>query len=302
MNDWLGASPHVTTPNAQTLLQDFLDMGYVYDEPVGSPGIHMQSEVFRMAKGMNTPVLLNGQGADEILGGYDTFLAAELAELVLTFHPMKALKEMGQIRKLRGKSWAWGIAATGDLIAPASISNFVRSAAGRNSTSPSWLISSQLANEKPRIRSVSELQTLLMSGAGLRHLLRYEDRSSMRWSIESRLPFLDYRVVEFAMSLPGSYLCSSGITKRIARDSFRTEMPEAITQRIDKKGFSTPSSKWLTEMSPPIYKEEISRMMSRNDHPINALVMALFDQSPSQKENPQLWRVLSFASWFNRFM
>jgi hypothetical protein len=79
-------------------------------------------------------------------------------------------------------------------------------------------------------------------------------------------------------------------------------MPEAITQRIDKKGFSTPSSKWLTEMSPPIYKEEISRMMSRNDHPINALVMALFDQSPSQKENPQLWRVLSFASWFNRFM
>ena len=302
MNDWLATKSHITTPNAQTLSQDFLDMAYIYDEPVGSPGIHMQSEVFRMAKGMSTPVLLNGQGADEILGGYDTFLAAELAELVLSFHPVKAFKEMGQIRKLRGKSWAWGIAATGDLIAPSFISNFVRNAAGRNSTSPSWLTSSGLTYEKPRIHSVTDLQQILMSGAGLRHLLRYEDRSSMRWSIESRLPFLDYRVVEFAMSLPGSYLCSSGLTKRIARDSFRTAMPEAITQRIDKKGFSTPSSQWLTEMAPPLYKEEISRMMARNDHPINSQVMNLFNQSTSNKENPQLWRALSFASWFNRFM
>ena len=77
-------------------------------------------------------------------------------------------------------------------------------------------------------------------------LLQFEDRNSMAFSIESRVPFLDHRIVEFAFTLPDDAKIHEGRTKRILRDSMNGVLPDAITNRTDKKGFVTPGEiKWL---------------------------------------------------------
>lgn len=76
-------------------------------------------------------------------------------------------------------------------------------------------------------------------------LLRYEDRNSMAWSIESRVPFLDYRLVEFALSLPVEHKLRGGRTKAVLRAGLRGIVPDRVLERRDKMGFVTPQSRWM---------------------------------------------------------
>ena len=81
---------------------------------------------------------------------------------------------------------------------------------------------------------------------GLPNLLRYEDRDSMRWSIESRVPFLNVELVEYLYSLPDEYLLSKeGVSKHVFREAMRGIVPNAILDRKDKIGFATPERDWL---------------------------------------------------------
>jgi asparagine synthase (glutamine-hydrolysing) len=82
-------------------------------------------------------------------------------------------------------------------------------------------------------------------------LLRYEDRNSMAWSIESRVPFLTPALTEFLFSLPEEYLLSpQGVTKHVFREAMRGIVPDEILDRRDKIGFATPEKQWLKELGP----------------------------------------------------
>jgi asparagine synthase (glutamine-hydrolysing) len=82
-------------------------------------------------------------------------------------------------------------------------------------------------------------------------LLRYEDRNSMAWSIESRVPFLTPALAEHFLSLPEEYLISAdGVTKHVFREAMRGIVPDAILDRRDKIGFATPEKRWLRELGP----------------------------------------------------
>ena len=79
-------------------------------------------------------------------------------------------------------------------------------------------------------------------------LLRYEDKNSMAFSVEARLPFLDHRLVEFIFSIPYDYLIKNGWTKFVLRESMKDRIPEDIRMRKGKLAFSVPQKKWLSEM------------------------------------------------------
>ena len=78
----------------------------------------------------------------------------------------------------------------------------------------------------------------------LQALLRHEDRNSMAFSVESRVPFLDYRLVDFIFSLPSRLKIRNGYTKRVLRDGMAGVIPERIRWRTSKLGFATPERSW----------------------------------------------------------
>jgi asparagine synthase (glutamine-hydrolysing) len=98
------------------------------------------------------------------------------------------------------------------------------------------------------------LQTIEITELQLPHLLRYEDRNSMRHSIETRLPFLDYRLVEFCIAIPLKFKVFDGWTKYILRKSLADILPKEIVWRKNKFGFEAPTS-WVSEYSNEMLKE-----------------------------------------------
>jgi asparagine synthase (glutamine-hydrolysing) len=80
-------------------------------------------------------------------------------------------------------------------------------------------------------------------------LLRYEDKNSMAFSVEARLPFLDHRLVEYIFSIPFDYLIKNGWTKNVLRESVKNKIPEGIRMRKGKLAFSVPQKKWLAQMN-----------------------------------------------------
>jgi asparagine synthase (glutamine-hydrolysing) len=103
---------------------------------------------------------------------------------------------------------------------------------------------------------------------GIPHLLRYEDRNSMRWSIESRVPFLHVDLVEYLYSLPEEFLLNDDATsKYVFREAMRGIVPDPILDRMDKIGFATPEKDWLTSMDVWVNKQiESSRKMPVFNH------------------------------------
>jgi asparagine synthase (glutamine-hydrolysing) len=93
-------------------------------------------------------------------------------------------------------------------------------------------------------------------------LLRYEERNSMAFSIEARVPFMDYKLVEFLHSIPSDYLIRNGFTKAILRDSLLDTLPEEIRLRKSKLGFETPESKWLQGPLKKYFKEYFFKMQN----------------------------------------
>jgi asparagine synthase (glutamine-hydrolysing) len=135
-------------------------------------------------------------------------------------------------------------------------------------------------------------------------LLRYEDRNSMAFSIETRLPFLDYRVVEFALSLPDDQRLEGDITKVILRRALADRVPASILARQDKMGFETPTDPWLRGR----YSAEVRRRLL-TDGPLHAWVKpdVMRDQlerylSGQRDIGLQVWRWLSLEAWARRYL
>jgi asparagine synthase (glutamine-hydrolysing) len=133
-------------------------------------------------------------------------------------------------------------------------------------------------------------------------LLRYADRSSMAHSREVRLPYLDRRVAEFALSLPPSFLCRDGVTKRILRDAVRGLVPDPVLARRDKVAFDPPEARWL---STPAWRERIAAVLL--DPATRAL--GIYDTPAIEadlrvgawRDHPGVWRALCAEIWRRSF-
>jgi asparagine synthase (glutamine-hydrolysing) len=208
------------------------------ETPVGGSSLFAQWSVMEMAKKNNIKVLLDGQGADEIIAGYPRFVRTYLNELLEKFQfkeiiqNYSSLKEKGfNIRKILNVR-----------IPLAFYINHNKKLFNSN-------IRSKLENKhKDIIYSYNNLTEHLVDEINkicLPTLLQYEDRNSMAHSVESRVPFLDYRLVEFSLSIPTVYKIKGSLTKYILRESMKEYLPTKIYNRKDKIGFSTPLEKRL---------------------------------------------------------
>jgi asparagine synthase (glutamine-hydrolysing) len=264
-----------------------------------------------LAHGAGLKVLLDGQGGDETLAGYFRYLPMRLRDLLsdlrlrefarlfgpttvrlgltttlaLTLEPWLPVGMVGALRRRFGQGK--------DRVLSPALARLAHSPLDRPPGPPRGFPSALT-----RQLAFDTLQRLLPS------LLRYEDRNSMAFSIETRLPFLDYRLVEFVFSLPDDARLDGATTKAILRRGLIDRIPRVVLERRDKMGFETPADAWLRRH----HAGELRRRLLE-DGPLHEWV----SPGPLRAEleeflagrraiGLQVWRWLSLESWARRFL
>ena len=155
----------------------------------------------------------------------------------------------------------------------------------------------QKADEQPGRRVVAALRNALTK-KGLPSLLRHADRNSMRFSVESRVPFLTQDLADFLLSLPEEYLISDGgETKHIFRAAMRGIVPDAVLDRRDKIGFATPEKDWLIPIETTMrgwLKEDIGLPFLNQPKILREFDAVMEGRSPFTS---QIWRWVNFYRW-----
>jgi asparagine synthase (glutamine-hydrolysing) len=214
------------------------------DGPGYSPAVFPLWRIMARARTRGIPVLLEGQGADELLGGYTQYAALALWDSISRGRLATFARDYGSYAKTFSTRMLtlWLIREKASFAVNAyrrrvgSMGTMDPDFSRRNRGSGPWQPSPNTVNGRLAVDLTQEI---------LPGLLHYGDAVSMAHSIESRLPFLDYRLVEFASALPGDFKVGRGETKRILRDYLRGAGLQAIADRPDKQGYPTPANKWL---------------------------------------------------------
>ena len=143
-----------------------------------------------------------------------------------------------------------------------------------------------------------------LKATNLPYLLHWEDRTSMAFSVEARVPFLDYRVVEFLTSLPADQKIRKGVTKYILRKAIKGIVPEEIRCRMDKKGFSTPEEVWMKEDLHSLIKEILSSDRFRKRPYWDAEQVSQSYEAYVEgraTSSPEIWRIVCTELWLRTF-
>ena len=299
---------HYTYPEMQGVFENLSDITWHQDEPFGSTNIFAQWEVFALAREQETTVMLDGQGADEQLAGYHAFFGARLYDLLKRGRLVGFIREASQIHHDHGHSWFWILAQTSSNLLPSAMKNFLRKLVGRSHAEPDWLnfkdFNAECSNPHDSgARGVENLSYAQMTSTNLQMLLHWEDRDSMAHSIESRVPFLDYRLVEFVMNCSSEFKIKGSQTKRILREGMQSVIPAKIKNRMDKIGFATPEEVWIRQEAPEIFREKVEQAIEKSKGVINEDFLNLFDDIVAGRKpfNFVIWRIISFSEWMQVF-
>lgn len=210
-------------PDPETFLDELEKMIWHHEYPPGSASVFAQWSVMKLPRTKGVKVLLDGQGADEFLAGYD-----ELKYYALWEHYSKGnwkffFEERNHFKKHYGIDKSIGYTF---LLDP-----FLK----------------LIGKKRSVYKYGHSLKQILKfyTENRLSELLRYADRNSMANSIEVRLPFLDHHLVEFVFTLPIHHIYSKGKTKYILRESMADLLPDSVYNRTDKIGFAPPQNKWM---------------------------------------------------------
>jgi asparagine synthase (glutamine-hydrolysing) len=285
---------HPVLPRVEELLDDLSELVCDQEEPFVGTSIYAGWRVMRAARAAGVIVLLDGQGSDELFGGYagtrgpalrSAGARAALTALVqdpsiaedLAIGYMSGRTPRGLVRRHRLRR-----------ASPYVTHALALRAAGEPSPAPWSEVLSPLRRETfgQAFRDV------------LPNLCRYADRSSMAHSLEVRMPFLDRRVAEFAFSLPASEVYNNGVTKCALRRALRGLVPDRVLDRREKIGYETPEQSWFNAPTARARFAEIvldpaARASGRYD--VATLERDL--AAGSWRDAAALWRAVNVELW-----
>ncbi len=300
---------HFIQPTPHEFALDLQELVRCQEFPFGGPSIYAQHRVFRLAKENGIKVMLDGQGSDEIFGGYYNLIGAKVTALLSSKSPLKALKVLRGTPKNMRLNFPRMLALSFGRMLPESLRPPFRAMVGE-SLFPHWLNQDWFLGhgacgaERPcgsGINALKEEMAIAVTRGSLPELLRYEDRNSMWFSIESRVPFCNPRLAELAFSLPPDYLISpNGITKAVLKDAMRGLVPNQIIDR-EKVGFGTPEREWLAGMLPFIQTtiEEGEAMNLPYLRNIREEVLGTINSNGRWPSHA--WRILNIILWTKQF-
>jgi len=247
-----------------------------------------------------------------LLAGYIGYPGQRLLSLLERRQFVQALKFARQWERWPGRNYVQSWMYLGHILIPNMINKLARKSMGRD-FSPSWLKTDLLKeagvclsetrmrrHAEGKGRRVIEQLGYSLQKRGLPSLLRHADRNSMRFSVESRVPFLTIPFANKLLSLPEEYLVSnSGETKSVFRAAMRGIVPDDVLDRKDKIGFATPEKKWLYEIIPLVTewlkKSDEIPFINRNAL-LNEFEMVVAGRSAFSW---QVWRWVNFVRWYS---
>jgi asparagine synthase (glutamine-hydrolysing) len=315
-----GAQEHLVYPKAETLWGELAQFAWHQDEPVNSTSQYAQWCVMRLAKQNGVTVLLDGQGGDEILAGYTAYIPLYVAQVRQYAGLGAAAKAAWQTARIGGGPTVdhlinhakhrlpWRAQRLIDVLRPPRLSP------GHGGTGlQEWQLAPALMDHCHERRwTAPQLDSAGLAGhlhrdltaTNLPKLLRYEDRSSMAFSLETRLPFLDYRLVQMVFGLPLNYRFHDGWSKYILRRAMSDRLPSEIVWRKTKLGYPTPEVNWLRAGS-----ATVRQVLRENaDNPLLAQYVrpeALREMAALPDDAlavaPGLWRIVNLAVWLGLF-
>jgi asparagine synthase (glutamine-hydrolysing) len=311
VNQHVGANAHKVSVSSSDLASDLEDLIATQGEPFGGTSIYAQYRVFRLAKECGMTVTLDGQGADELLGGYNAYPGQRIRSLLEQRRYADAWGFLHAWSRWPGRSRLQGLKRVAGVYSEGGLHQQLRRLNGMSSE-PEWIRPGPLREsgvqmvfpELPKVhdvpgRRMMESMASSLSQRGLLALLRHGDRNSMRFSIESRVPFLTSQLADFALALPEEYLVSlQGESKHLLRAAMRGIVPDAVLDRRDKIGFATPEKQWLLGMSGTVrqWLSEDLRLPFLDQRK----VVEHFDQIVAGRRpfTWQVWRWINFCQWY----
>jgi asparagine synthase (glutamine-hydrolysing) len=259
------AENYQVTPSAETLLNNLETISYHQEEPFQSASIIAQYSVFELAKQQQVTVLLDGQGADETLAGYNKYFHWYWQQLSVADKPqlqreIKATQQAGI-----PVDWGWQnkLAASFPVLTGHFLKS-IRATRQRNQPDLTKSFITEYGISNYDLPVSNELNNVLYYNTlinGLEELLRYADRNSMAHGREVRLPFLNHELVQFIFSLPAGYKIRDGWTKWILRKSMENRLPAEITWRRNKVGFEPPQQQWMENKDVQEHIREAKRVL-----------------------------------------
>jgi len=298
----IGAISHFVTPTPEDFVAQFDRFTWIHDEPVGSFAQYAAYCVSQITREVGVPVTLNGQGGDELLGGYWQSYAMYLRHLFrsghwgqLTTHVLGSLSPWGnpslpkQLPWLARRYWAKRRALRH------SKSDANESSSSSRAERPDKL--SHLLSMNEQERRVYEIREMYLP-----RLLKWDDRNFMAFSVEGRYPFLDHEVIELSLSFTVEALCAKGWTKEPLRRGMLQRVPREILRRREKFGFEAPIDRWLSGPLLP----QLTSCLAASDSPLwefaerdrlEALIPALGDRTNRDEAAHALFRAFATDRW-----
>ena len=308
INEFRGSSMemHFTSPDEHSLMQDLDIYIEALCEPVPGTSEYAEFKVMELAKKHST-VILNGQGADEVLGGYEYFYGAFLKELLLKGRFRKFLTEIFEQRKFGNfrKSIKYLIF----FLLPSKAKILM--------LKDRRLLLDKTFLKKYRSDSLKTLRNLYgfssLKDYFIRHFehkfehhLMWADKSGMHFSIEARFPFLDHQLIEKTLATQTDLIIKNGWTKYILREAFEGVMPDKIRLRKSKIGFATPEHQWLrTEKMKNLINGIFDSSSFNNRHYFNPVeVRKLWNAHlyGRVKEANTIWKFVHLELWLRKYI
>ncbi len=284
-----GVTNFKVTPKREEMWPDLEKVIYHQDEPMISSGPYAQWKVMELAAKNGMKVLLDGQGADEMLAGYLPYYFVYFRELI---KGMKVMEAMGEVIKSRDAVW------------PLLIEKILNLLKIKKSLRVAELFTASVSAAPVINNDLNRRLDEDIFANSLPALLRYEDRNSMAFSLEARVPFLDYRLVEFVANLPANLKIRSGWNKWIMREGLKDILPEKIRRRRWKVGFTTPEISWLRESKKEILEIFNSETFLKRPYFNSAKIREKFLEFTDGKNDESLvfWRIINLELWLRIFI
>lgn len=228
--NFVGANWFTVSPTADEFFRDIESLNYFQDLPVWSTSTYSQHRVMKLASENNIKVVLDGQGADELFGGYSHHYMVLWKEKFSFKNINESKQTISTPYKLFGKALlkdAFELSVNYSEYFDTDKKQFGKSKNEKLASS----LNQQLQNDYH---------------GRLKSYLKCEDRCSMAFGIESRVPFADdIELVNYIFSIKGNEKIKKGISKYLLREAAKNYIPNSIYSRRDKVGFETPVYNWF---------------------------------------------------------
>ncbi|MBN2239587.1 MAG: asparagine synthase (glutamine-hydrolyzing) [Dehalococcoidales bacterium] len=294
-----------TQIHAEEFLEDIMDFITNQEEPVTGVSPYAGYRVMKLAHTSGAKVLLDGQGGDEIFAGYTYYFGYYFKELFTQKKWIKLLIEI--LSYLKNAKSVYSIGLFGFIMMPKSIRFFLWTRFVNRWVNHKLLREIGRYYEDPRwdVSNLKSCLSLTLFETAIPHLLMWEDKNAMRWSIESRVPFLDTYLVEAAMGLSPDQLLTKGRTKLIFRDSVKDIVPPLIRNRTDKIGFKATSDDIFRNEKVAHFVQQVflSDRFKKRPYWKHKTVMKMLSDHITGKRNcgDTIWKILNIELWLQHY-